>query len=733
MTITAQVPTVTVLANGTTTVFNFPFEVPYQDDGSTPALQVQVEGAIIDPSLYTAVGVGNETGGHINYPLTGPPLSFGNHVAMTRTLAYSQGVAFANDSPPLPTAIEEMGDRLEMQIQQLTLESASAQGVTSFNGRTGAVTLDSGDVTTALGYTPVSTNVLGVDNGVATLGSDGILTMAQRPPGGGSFDQNTAYVLGSTTAPLSLVERGEEVVNVKDYGATGDGTTDDTAAFNNAIAAINAGAPPCLYMPAGNYLISGNTTTITVGCSIIGAGLSATAILAGSGTSPIFNLTPAGDTHYKGHLDFRNFTLSGQHLYTRHAIDISWAVSTVSQQMRCYMTNIDIQPGFTGGIALNNSIFPVFNAVQVNGGSATAPYLCLYGWHFTADTGNYTLGPFMTNCASASVGKSIWVEDHCEGICILGGCHVFVDYAFYIDVSMTTGGPENHIADVQTEVNIQSVYVANMAYIHIHDCSFYNHDTATNAIQLHNCLYSFVHSNQVIQGSAAGTGVCTGVLLSGTTNAVKVYDNHFAFVANVYCIGNQDTADYNHIYNNSFFGILNSGARPYQITTPGSGVHNQVKGHYCADASSLALVAFSGVIRAGFTGGTTGPTPVDTFVQFLQAGGSGGFPMWSGELWRITAQVNYNAPSADTVVLARCREFNHRPSAPSPYHVFEFANNGTTLVQSCFIPNANSGSSVFEVTVTVIANAVDALPVIDISTSAGTLQVTSVELTVQRL
>ncbi|KAI9844659.1 MAG: hypothetical protein M1838_002078 [Thelocarpon superellum] len=53
--------------------------------------------------------------------------------------------------------------------------------------------------------------------------------------------------------------------NVKDYGATGDGTTDDTAAINNAISAgsrcglgcdSSTTTPALVYFPAGTYLVS---------------------------------------------------------------------------------------------------------------------------------------------------------------------------------------------------------------------------------------------------------------------------------------------------------------------------------------------------------------------------------------------------------------------------------------------------------------------------------------------
>jgi hypothetical protein len=57
---------------------------------------------------------------------------------------------------------------------------------------------------------------------------------------------------GSTTA-RSLPDRFSDVVNVKDFGAVGDGVADDTAAIQ---AAINAGSS--IYFPSGNYYL--NTT-----------------------------------------------------------------------------------------------------------------------------------------------------------------------------------------------------------------------------------------------------------------------------------------------------------------------------------------------------------------------------------------------------------------------------------------------------------------------------------------
>ena len=71
-----------------------------------------------------------------------------------------------------------------------------------------------------------------------------------------NLDGADVTATGSTTA-RSLAARAADVTNVKDFGATGDGATDDTASIQ---AAIDSGANN-IYIPEGTYMISRKQST----------------------------------------------------------------------------------------------------------------------------------------------------------------------------------------------------------------------------------------------------------------------------------------------------------------------------------------------------------------------------------------------------------------------------------------------------------------------------------------
>ena len=48
------------------------------------------------------------------------------------------------------------------------------------------------------------------------------------------------------------------LANVRDFGAKGDGQTDDTAAFSRAIKSVVQKGGGTVYVPAGHYAVKGN-------------------------------------------------------------------------------------------------------------------------------------------------------------------------------------------------------------------------------------------------------------------------------------------------------------------------------------------------------------------------------------------------------------------------------------------------------------------------------------------
>lgn len=101
----------------------------------------------------------------------------------------------------------------------------------------------------------------------------------------------------------SLKGKIEETLSVKDFGATGDGSTDDTAAIQAALLAAASTTRGRLFLPAGNYKMVGTTGTLldfpssARGLEVFGDGAGKTTITVPSPalTGDLYLATMAGE------------------------------------------------------------------------------------------------------------------------------------------------------------------------------------------------------------------------------------------------------------------------------------------------------------------------------------------------------------------------------------------------------------------------------------------------------
>jgi len=128
------------------------------------------------------------------------------------------------------------------------------------------------------------------------------LNVAFAPTAAGSLIGSVAVVSNATNSPviiaLSGIGAATTIINVTAYGATGNGSTDDTAAINNAIRALTSGAT--LLFPCGTYKTTSqltiNVSNITIdgsGCAVIHNTSSGTIIVIGGSGNGNPNYGPA--------------------------------------------------------------------------------------------------------------------------------------------------------------------------------------------------------------------------------------------------------------------------------------------------------------------------------------------------------------------------------------------------------------------------------------------------------
>lgn len=381
----------------------------------------------------------------------------------------------------------------------------------------------------------------------------------------------SSLMVNHTASGTGAVERRlsallGDVVSVKDYGATGDGTTDDTTAVQAAMTALSSGG--VLYFPAGAYKLTAQLVVpANQNYSIRGAGIEATRLNWTNSSGGIYwNAT--------GFTRFKSFTIEGMSLTTSYAgggtaIQVGDGSSVIESAITFRDLAITGNDGvhettsyWTRGLYLYGLRFAVVENVRIWGkeGLSTS-YESTEGVYLRATVGGAQVGFCFSNFWISNFRYGIRGAGWLEGIYIQNGEIWNCEKAINIDRTGATMAGALFVKNMHTNAWAGNVYVKNMNAVSIvgndiyHGCAPPSGAMGSNLINLETCDVCVIGDNKFETAYSTSTN---GVYLTDV-DGCSISGNIFYNINDTGVVCASGTSD-TFVSGNTFIGGGNTAA-----------------------------------------------------------------------------------------------------------------------------------------------------------------------------
>ena len=417
-------------------------------------------------------------------------------------------------------------------------------------------------------FSGTSVSVTGNVAGSYIIGDGSQLTNIQAASMGSANVFYTAPYANSTVR--SQLSKNADTISVRDFGATGNGTTDDTAAIQAAINAAGTVGGAQVFFPSGTYKISSALTMSSTAVVLVGASRYGTTITQATANAKILNIS-GNFCGVKG----LGFNYSGTPLNGATAIYVTSSYVTLNDFV-VLNSYIGVYFNGSGAVAGKVSQFELFNYVSVglqceslndvfisqfimNAGDTTKGALGgirLYGKveAFVATDGDILLGAYSmtTDAASNTVGNrpaynnftNVFFDSSTNGAAINRMVETEFVGCWFSDGRNLTGQP--------------GCVITNSSSLNFTNCRFFNCGGSGCYLDASSVRVNFTSCNFESNSQTAGAGVAAGLTVAANTQHFQVlgciasntlYNGQqgYGIVINAGC-------DYFNVSNNDFTG-----------------------------------------------------------------------------------------------------------------------------------------------------------------------------------